>query len=202
MFSVLKSLLVLSHVRSRSKYFLPVKCGKNLSIEFDTNSVILFHEQQSRLYLNKSWTKKTPFSSHLTMGKNSRMEVNGIFSFYYNSNIGIYPEATFSLGSGFVNYNALITVYRYVKIGYNVIIGPNCVIRDTDDHTIDAKQSFESIDIKDNVWIGTNVTILKGVTIGEGAIIAAFSLVNKSVPPFSLAGGIPAKIIRENVKWT
>ena len=51
--------------------------------------------------------------------------------------------------------------------------------------------------IHDNVWIGTRATILKGVTIGEGAIVAA-GAVTKNVPPHTLVGGVPAKIIKEN----
>ena len=45
------------------------------------------------------------------------------------------------------------------------------------------------------------VTILKGVTIGEGAIVAAGSLVNKDVPPHCLVAGIPAKVVKSNVSW-
>ncbi|WP_264367794.1 DapH/DapD/GlmU-related protein [Paraglaciecola mesophila] len=50
--------------------------------------------------------------------------------------------------------------------------------------------------IKDNVWIGYGVTILKGVEIGEGSIVAAGSVVTKNIPPYSIAGGIPSKVIK------
>lgn len=53
-----------------------------------------------------------------------------------------------------------------------------------------------SIIIEDEVWIGLNVTILSGVTIGQGAIIAAGAVVSKSIPPYTIAGGVPAKVIR------
>ena len=50
--------------------------------------------------------------------------------------------------------------------------------------------------IEDEVWIGANVTILSGITIGKGAIVAAGSVVTKDVPPYSIVGGNSAKIIR------
>ena len=50
--------------------------------------------------------------------------------------------------------------------------------------------------IGDNVWVGANVTILKGVHIGSGAVIAAGAVVNKDVEPHTVVGGVPAKIIR------
>ena len=50
-------------------------------------------------------------------------------------------------------------------------------------------------------WIGMGATILSGVTIGDGAIIAAGSVVNKDVPANALVGGVPARVLRENVVW-
>lgn len=54
--------------------------------------------------------------------------------------------------------------------------------------------------IEKDVWIGCNVTLLSGVTIGRGAIIAAGAVVNKSIPPYAIAGGVPARVIK--FKWT
>lgn len=54
--------------------------------------------------------------------------------------------------------------------------------------------------IEEDVWCGANVTILKGVTIGRGCIIAAGAVVTKSIPPYSIAGGMPAKVIK--TRWT
>lgn len=56
--------------------------------------------------------------------------------------------------------------------------------------------TFKPIRIEDKVWLGANVTVLQGVTIGEGAIVAAGAVVTKDVPPRTVVGGIPAKLLR------
>lgn len=50
--------------------------------------------------------------------------------------------------------------------------------------------------IGDDVWTGSNITILKGVTIGRGSVVAAGAVVNKSCPPYSIIGGVPAKVLK------
>jgi acetyltransferase-like isoleucine patch superfamily enzyme len=58
------------------------------------------------------------------------------------------------------------------------------------------KGGRSAVDIGNDVWIGTNAVILRGVTIGDGAIVAAGAVVTKDVPPYAIVGGVPAKIIR------
>lgn len=92
-------------------------------------------------------------------------------------------------------------------IGNKVIFGPKPTII-TGDHRIDVigeyimdskiklPENDKSVTIEDDVWVGANVTILKGVTVGRGSIIAAGSVVTKSCSLYSIIGGIPAKILR------
>lgn len=90
-----------------------------------------------------------------------------------------------------------------IIIGDDVLIGPNCVIRSSD-HIYSDKNTpikrqghiSEKIIIGNDVWIGANTTILKGVEIGNGAIIAAGAVVNKNVDPFSISGGVPVRHIK------
>jgi acetyltransferase-like isoleucine patch superfamily enzyme len=72
---------------------------------------------------------------------------------------------------------------------------------DADGHQLDDRPSIAPVLIGDNVWIGARSTILKGVTIGDGAVVAACSLVSKDVAPRSLVGGNAARVIREDVDW-
>lgn len=96
-----------------------------------------------------------------------------------------------------------------LRIGKKVIFGPHPTII-TGDHRFDivGKYIIDVTDseklaehdapviIEDDVWCGANVTILKGVTIGRGCVIAAGAVVTKSFPPYSIIGGVPAKLIR------
>ena len=79
-------------------------------------------------------------------------------------------------------------------------------IYDTDYHKIldrdgNVLNEDKDIIINNHVWIGVNAIILKGVTIGEGSIVAAGAVVTKDVPAGCLVAGNPAKVIRENVIW-
>ncbi len=85
-----------------------------------------------------------------------------------------------------------------IFIGDDVLIGHNTVLA-TIDHDLDAasrRNHYAPIHIGDRVWIGASVVITKGVTIGEGAVIAAGAVVTKDVPPYTVVGGVPAKVIR------
>jgi acetyltransferase-like isoleucine patch superfamily enzyme len=96
-----------------------------------------------------------------------------------------------------------------LTIGCKVILGPKPTII-TGDHRIDVigkhiidvtetekrPEDDISVVIEDGVWCGANVTILKGVTIGRGSIVAAGSVVTKSCAPYSIIGGVPAKVLR------
>lgn len=86
-----------------------------------------------------------------------------------------------------------------IFIGDDVLVGHNCMIA-TLNHAEDPENRGDMIPkpvrIGDKVWIGANVTILPGVTIGDGAIIAAGAVVTKDVAPRTVAGGIPAKHIK------
>ncbi len=80
----------------------------------------------------------------------------------------------------------------------NVRCGANTTITDTDWHTDDPRTGPDApVTIEKGVWLGVNVTVLKGVTIGENTLVAAGSLVTGSLPANVMAGGVPAKVLRE-----
>lgn len=83
-----------------------------------------------------------------------------------------------------------------VSIGNNVVVGANCIIGDRDGHADILHTEPRPIKISDNVFIGMETIILKGVIIGENSIIAAGSLLNKDIPANCIAGGRPAKVLK------
>ena len=117
----------------------------------------------------------------------------------------IGAEVRLSLGDrSYIGRNTYIGVFKPILIGKCVLIGAYCYIISANHNyktrnipIIDQGFIGTPIIIEDDVWIGTHVTILPGVSIGKGAIIAAHSLVNKDVPSYEVWGGVPAKFLKE-----
>lgn len=138
---------------------------------------------------------KNLFKSH---GKNIRFfPLNSSFSY---SNIELSDDV-------FIGPNAHFSSITSIKVGKKVMFGPGVTIIGGDHnfsaigkYMFDVEEKLPSNDlpivIEDDVWVGSNVTILKGVTIGSGSIISAGTVVTKNVPENSIVGGIPAKLLK------
>jgi len=111
--------------------------------------------------------------------------------------------ALLSIGNHCGFSGTVISAATSVVLGDNVLCGANVTITDTDWHHVDrakeGKQQAPSapVVIEDDVWLGMNVTVLKGVTVGRGSVIAPHSVVTRDIPQSVLAGGQPARVIRE-----
>lgn len=91
----------------------------------------------------------------------------------------------------------VIGCFKKIKIGNNVRCGANTLITDSDWHLDDKRSAApKEIVIEDGVWLGVNVIVLKGVTIGENSVIGAGSVVSKSIPKNVIAAGNPCKVIK------
>ena len=198
----------------RIKRFLHTKRTLKKRLRVFKPCMVSIHPQsrfliEKYLNFNKQWDTvrmaQNRMSGMLYVAKGASLEV-GAFDVYAGSRINVNEGASLKMGDGYINYDSVIDVFSSVYIGHNVVISERVVIRDSDNHTIryndtEGKPGTLPIVIGDHVWIGMNSIILKGVNIGEGAIIAAGSVVNKDVPAYSMAGGVPAKVIKTGVSW-
>ncbi|USS86078.1 sugar O-acetyltransferase [Fructilactobacillus cliffordii] len=119
-------------------------------------------------------------------------EINVPFETDFGKNITIGKD-------GFINKNAMFVDLGGISIGDRCLIGPNVTLVSVNHaQPVADRRSLEldPVKIEDDVWLGANVTVLPGVTIGKGAIIGANSLVTKDVPAGMIAVGSPAKVIK------
>jgi len=124
-------------------------------------------------------------------------------SFYIEPPFRCDYGTNIEIGENFYsNYNCVILDCAKVKIGDNVLFGPNVSLY-TAGHPLDREtrksglEYAQPITIGNDVWLGGNVIVLPGVTIGDGAVIGAGSVVTKDIPANSLAVGNPCRVIRE-----
>lgn len=125
--------------------------------------------------------------------------IAGNTQFYSGSRLEVGPNATLKIGTGtYINRNSLIVCEDKVTIGENCKISWDVIIMDSDLHPLNSTEVInEPVTIENNAWIGCRCIILKGVTIGKGAVVAAGSVVTKSIPPYTIYGGAPAKYITD-----
>ena len=156
------------------------------------------------LCVNTSWFKEKErrYSSEFRLDCSSSLHCHGHFKLYQGASVYVAPKAKLVIkGDGFMNTNATLNCFEYIELGDDCAIADNVIITDCDSHSINGQKASAPIIIKDHGWIGKNAIILKGVTIGEGAVVAAGSVVTKDVPSNSLVAGVPAKVIKEQVEW-
>ncbi len=131
----------------------------------------------------------------MTFGNRVRLE-----STVAKLELATLPGGWLEVGSNvFVNYGTSIVAAHHVRIGDDVLIGTHVQIMDTDFHRVEDKAwdtSGEPIVVDDRAWIGNRSIVLKGVTIGHDAVVAAGSVVTRDVPPRSVAAGVPARVVR------
>lgn len=151
-----------------------------------SNSKISFGAKKIRAFLTKRIIDKC--------GKNVNIEKGAKFSEHLEigDNSGIGPNSMLE---------------PYIKIGKNVLMGPECYIYTRNHKFSDVNvpiiqqgfSKYEPVEIEDDVWIGSRVTILPGVKIEKGVVIGAGSIVTKNIPKYSVACGNPARVIKSRI---
>lgn len=137
------------------------------------------------------------------------------YEIHVGDNVCLEKGVRLSMGPGakiFIGDNTYLADYAHVLSVDEVRIGKDCAISwhvlfmDTSSHPIAfgndaAVTRISPITVEDHVWIGCRAVILKGVTIGEGAVVANNAVVTHDVPPRTMVGGNPARVIKEEVSW-
>jgi len=114
------------------------------------------------------------------------------------------PGAELLIGNEVGISGAVIYAWRHISLGDRVFLGADCAIYDSDFHPLDAEARHQldipsvgvaPVKIESDVWIGARGLVLKGVTIGRGAVVAAGAVVTTNVPPGAIVAGVPAKVV-------
>lgn len=141
----------------------------------------------------------------IKLQENAKLIVEGKFLLSYGSTIQVFKNGLLRLHSGFTNCGTIIGAAHEISIGEDFLGARNIVIYDSDGHTIIKNgreiQRSRPVRIGKHVWIGVASVVLKGVTIGDGAIVGANSTVVQDIPPMCSVGGNPAKIFETNITW-
>lgn len=167
---------------------------------------------QLRYFLYKPFFKRTKgkfrIDSGVTISGFQNIELGEGVQIQRNSHIFVL-NAELKLGyKFFLGINSQIYAVREdILIGDYCMIAPNCVLV-SDNHCFEnieqpmMEQGFDigKIVLEDDIWVGSNSVILKGVTIKKGSIVAAGGIVNKNVESYSIVGGVPAKLIKNRTK--
>lgn len=117
--------------------------------------------------------------------------------------LSVFRGARLEIGSQCGFSGTVISCHQHISLGERVMCGANVTITDADQHSLDPKQRAAGeagdaapVSIGNDVWLGMNTLILKGVTIGDNVVIAANSVVTGDIPANTIAAGIPARPVK------
>lgn len=142
-------------------------------------------------------------STIVRLDEGAEFYCNNINLINYGADIYVLPKGKLTINGSFLNCDVKIRVTESVEIGEGCVISHNVTIIDSDTHQVDVlgHEKTKPVVIGNHVWLGNRAMVLKGVTIGDGAIVAAGAVVTKDVPVNTMVGGVPAKVLRTNVSW-
>jgi acetyltransferase-like isoleucine patch superfamily enzyme len=138
---------------------------------------------------------------------NSTLEIEGNVSLFPGVVISAINAKVVIKDGTIINGGTHIIALKDIEIGKNCLIAQGVIIRDNDGHKLstdagkEVDMGIERVSIGDHCWLGQKAMILKDVILQDNVIVAAGAVVAKSVDANNLVAGVPAKVIKENVKW-
>lgn len=162
-------------------------------------------------FMTQAARQAQQITAEINTGYHDGEELRALFSQLIGKPVdegfGLFPPFTTDFGKNitlgkrvFINSGCRFQDQGGITIGDDVLLGHNVVLATLNHDPVVARRASmlpAPIVIGDKVWIGANATVLPGVTIGKGAIVAAGAVVHRDVPPFTVVGGVPARILRE-----
>jgi acetyltransferase-like isoleucine patch superfamily enzyme len=164
-------------------------------------------EVSGRLYLGDAPTYVGAVARGMApvveLGRDATLAVDGRARLGDGTKILVGPGATVSIGDdSHFDGDCRVVCAAGVSIGSGCAIAWEVLIMDTDFHRVDGRASSDApVRLGDRVWVGVGAKILKGVSVGDGAIVAAGAVVTRDVPAGALVAGSPARVVREHATW-
>ncbi|TCL58126.1 coenzyme F420-reducing hydrogenase beta subunit [Kineothrix alysoides] len=180
---------------------------KNAIIDLHPSARIYLHgDKNFEVGINK--LKGSKAETYIRMNRDAVWNSYHGGALFYNATLEIKENAVFNSGFFTANGGSSIIADKKITFGEDVMLGRNVLVYDSDFHQLrndDGEQiNFASeVVIENHVWLTSNITILKGVTIGQDSLISAQTVVNKSVPPHSIiAGKANGTCVKDSVNWS
>lgn len=197
--------LTMQLLRKIYRLWIPSKDDQTQSMLWSKRNTGFVHPSSSISKMNVAGSN----DSYVEVGQNSDVQCQVYF----------YRKGQLKIGAlSYIGQDTELHIANAISIGENVLISSSCILIDTDMHSLTFDERKDDIlleinkkadqkkwsdiqsapiKIEDKVWIGLRSIILKGVTIGEGAIVGAGSVVTKNVPPWVIVAGNPARIVKK-----
>ena len=190
---------ILNTIKAKLRYKSNILIYKKCNFQVDKTAKMNI---KNKVCIARIRDKINSRPSTFILEENAKFIIDNKFSFYTGCTIKVGKNATLKIKSGGMNVDSKIYCLKNIELGEHVFIGENVIIKDSDEHHSDSQKPMaKPIKIGNNVWIGMGSMILKGVTIGDGAVIAAGSVVTKNVEPYTMVAGVPAVVKKRDVKW-
>lgn len=205
------------------RLYCRIKKPKSSSIRVLNKSCVVLHrlshiimDEKASLEINRQdYALDKGMCCRIQLAKNAVMHICGNVSFHRNTHINVHENASLIIGGNTFLNGSIIDCSECIRIGSNCAIAEGARIIDNTWHRINylcanepgainnnnSKDSIRPVTIGNNVWIATDVIVLPGVNIGDGAVVASGAVVTKDVPSHCLVAGVPARIVHDTVDW-
>lgn len=190
-------------IREKNVRLIPYK---NAILDLSKDSRIYIKGKNLEIGINK--LKGSRAETHVRMNGNAKWYANNGCGLFYNTVLEIKDNAVFESGFFTANGGSVIICAKHIKFGEDVMLGRNIIIYDSDHHQVwnehyEMCNPAKDVVIEDHVWLTTDITVLKGVTIGRDSLITAMTLIRKDIPAHSfVSGGSTGKVIAECKGWS